>query len=222
MVKELNNSLILEELHEDEEELHRDEKRIKTAFILIIIFVLVLIAGTSYLIVQSFTAKKSMQTMVKVIPQSVSITPAASPSSVLTTPSPISILNTNQTNGASVKDYYINIGYGTSQSTDWTDVFGAVTTADIGQYQNIKEVHFEAFINVPTANGSVSIRLFNETDKHPVWNSEVTRDATSDTYQFISPAIVYDIGPRIYQVQMKTQMNVLVNLVQARIHVVAR
>lgn len=221
MVKELDNSSILEEIHEDEEKLLRDEKRVKAALILMSVFVLILLAGVSYLIVRSITGKESTPAIVKVIQPSISVAPTASPSS-LTTPTPASAISIETTNKSTVKDNYINLGSGSNQSTDWVDVSGTLTTADIGQYQNIKEVHFEAFINVPTANGSVSVRLFNKTDKHPVWNSEVTRDGTSETYHFISPAVTYDTGPKLYQVQMKTQFGVLANLTSSRIHVVTK
>lgn len=219
MTAGLDNSAILEELKKDEEELHKDEKRATLAFVLGMCFVLFLIAGASYFIIKSIAANKSTQTLVKEITVSITVTPTLAPSA-LTTPAPV----INQTtNVSTTHDYYINLGYGSNQSTDWTDVAGATTTADIGQYQNIKDVSFEAFINVPTANGTVSVRLFNETDKHPVWNSELTRDGTSSTYQFISPPVSYDIGPKLYQVQMKSQFsNVLANLVSARIHIVTK
>lgn len=220
MIKEPNNSSILEELHEDEEKLHRDEKRAKIAFILASVFILISLAGVSYLIFQSATGKKTTTTIVKVVPSSISPTPTASPSSFPTTPTQAPITTTEGSNKSVAKDYYINIGSGSNQSLDWTDVSGALTTADIDQYQNIKEVHFEAFINVPTANGSVSVRLFNKTDNYGVWNSEITREGTRDTYQFISPALIYDRGPRLYQVQMKSQLNVLINLVSSRIRII--
>ncbi len=210
----------MEELHEEEEELRKEERKVRLAFILTAVFILILLAGVSYLAVQSTIQKKSNTTIVKVIEPSISITPPPSPSPLLTT-SPTSI-STKVNNESTTADYYINLGAGSNQSTDWTDVFGAVTTADIGQYQNIKEVHFEAFINVPTANGTVSVRLFNKTDKHPVWNSEVTRNGTADTYQFISPQVSYDNGPKLYQVQMKTQFGIAANLTSSRIHIVTK
>jgi len=222
MARDFNTPSVLEELHDTEEELHRDEKRIKIAFVLGMVFILALITGTTYFIIQSVAANKSTQTIIKEIPVSVSITPTATQSAVLTTPSPAPIPITNTTNEASVKDYYINIGSGTNQSTDWADVNGAITTADLGQYQNVKEIHFEAFINVPTANGSVSVRLLNKTDGYAVWNSEITRDSTTNTYQFISPVLIYDKTPKLYQVQMKSQLNVVANLVSSRIHVIAK
>ncbi|MBI2621165.1 MAG: hypothetical protein HYW63_00775 [Candidatus Levybacteria bacterium] len=214
MTKEIGNSSILEELHEEEEELHRDEKRVAVAFAIISIIILISLAGIFYLILQS---KKSHEpaTIINATP-SISQEPTATPSPT-PTPKPVTTEVNKKTDS---KEYYINIGSGTNQSLDWADVGGALTTADIAAYENIKEVHFEAFINVPTANGKVSVRLFNKTDNYAVWNSEVTRDGTKDTYQFISPALIYDRGPRLYQVQMKSQLNVLANLVSSRIRII--
>lgn len=218
MIKEPSNSDILEELHEDEEKLKRDERRAKIAFVLSSVLILISFGGIAYLISQSEAYKKTAATEINPVlsPSPEAPTPTPSPSPSLT---PITT-SQETTKKSETKDYYINIGSGSSQSLDWTDVSGALTTADINGYDNIKEVHFEAFINVPTANGKVSVRLFNKTDNYAVWNSEVTRDGTRDTYQFISPSLIYDRGPRLYQVQIKSELNVLVNLVSSRVRII--
>ena len=220
MVKELDNSVILEELRENEEELHRDEKRVKIAFVLGMIFILALIAGSSYFIVKT-VANKPTEAIVKVIEPSISITPTTSVSPVLATPTS-SPLVTNTTDESSAADYYINLGSGTNKSTEWEDVSGTLITADLGLYKNIKEVHLETTIDVPTANGTVSVRLFNKTDNYAVWNSERTIQSEKKGSLLISQNIIYDIGPKFYQVQMKSQLGVLANLLQARIHVVTK
>ena len=117
-----------------------------------------------------------------------------------------------------VKDYYISLGSGTSEASSWTDVPGVQAVIDFGQYPRVKEIHFEVSIYVPTANEWVSVRLYNETDKHPVWNSQVTTNADTTAY-LTSPAISYDTGAKLYQVQMETQLQTTATLVQSRIHV---
>lgn len=216
MIKESDSNLILEELHKDEEELHRDERRVTVAFVLGMLFLLVLISGASYFIIQSIAANKPMQTIVKVEP-SISITPSSTQSSALTTPTTQPILAINESSAA---DYYINLGSGTNKSTDWEDVAGALTTADIAQYSNIKEVHLESSVNVPSANGTVSVRLFNKTDNYAVWNSERTVQAQTKGDLLISQNIIYDRGPKLYQIQMKSQLGVTANLLQSRLHIV--
>jgi hypothetical protein len=154
-------------------------------------------------------------------PTETSPTPCAAcspitPSSPVTTPrqAPVVIQN-------AVKDYYISLGSGTTQSNDWVDVPGIQAVIDFGQYPHIKEIHFEVSVYVPSANEWVSVRLYNETDKHPVWNSQVTTDATTTAY-LTSPAISYDTGQKFYQVQMQTQLQVPATLVQSRLHIVLR
>lgn len=120
------------------------------------------------------------------------------------------------------KDYYINLGSGSNRSVDWEDVGGTLTTIDLGSYQNIKEVRLESTINVPTANGMVSVRLFNKTGNYAVGNSDRTVQAQANGDIVISEPLFYEIGPKLYQIQMKSQLNVPTNLTQARLHIVAQ
>jgi len=118
-----------------------------------------------------------------------------------------------------VKDYYISLGSGASDANTWTDVPGVQAVIDFGQYPHVKEIHFEISLYIPTANEWVSVRLYNETDKHPVWNSQVTTDPATTAY-LTSPALSYDTGAKLYQVQMETQLQAPTTLVQSRIHII--
>ena len=121
----------------------------------------------------------------------------------------------------SVKEYFISFGSSSGQSENWSDVAGLAASVDLGNYQNIKEIRFETSINVPTANESVSVRLFNKTDQHAVWNSEITMSGGPSSYLVSSP-IVYDKGSKLYQVQIKTQLNYPANIVQSRLHIILK
>ncbi len=121
----------------------------------------------------------------------------------------------------SVKEYFISFGSSSGQSEDWSDVVGLVANVDLGNYRNIKEIRFETSINVPTANESVSVRLFNKTDKHAVWNSDVIMSGGPSSY-LVSPPIVYDKGFKLYQVQIKTQLNYPASIVQSRLHIILK
>lgn len=207
MIKEFRDRLILTELH-------RDEREVKVAFIIIGALLVILLAIVSYLFVLFFQSQKPIpnknQTLqtetISTIPTA---TPTSSPTAIPTQPL------TKAVNEPAIKDYFIPFGTGVSQAGDWTDVPGLQANIDFGNYQNIKEIHFEVSVNVPATSQSVSIRLFNVTDKHPVWYSEVT---TNNNY-VSSPAIIYDKGLKLYQVQMKTQLQSPANLTQARIHI---
>lgn len=207
-------------------ELKRDEKEVKIGFFivgLVILFLLVNVVYLNSVLVKNKSVSNNVPTAsnsADIINSSASPTAAtASPiSSAIPTIIPESKTSVNLQN--TIKDFYINLGSGSNQSTDWTDVAGALSTFDIAQYQNIKEVHLETNINVPTANGTVSVRLFNKTDNYAVWNSERTVQSQAKGDLIISNNIIYDVGPRLYQVQIKSQLGVSANLVQSRIHIV--
>ncbi|MEK7092836.1 MAG: hypothetical protein AAB907_04390, partial [Patescibacteria group bacterium] len=63
------------------------------------------------------------------------------------------------------------------------------------------------------------VRLFNATDKHPVWYSDLFLEGGA-TQLLISPAIQLDSGSKLYAVQMKTSLKFETNLLQSRLHIV--
>ncbi len=204
--------------------IERDEREIKIGFTVSALLIVALLANVIFLnlfIINSVSSKSSE-------PIAVIATPA--PFASIATPTPTSGATSaaqiapdkSTVVPSSYKDYYVNLGSGSNQSTDWTDVAGTLVTIDLGLYQNIKEVHLESTINVPTANGTISVRLFNKTGNYAVWNSERTVQAQSNGDLLISQSLIYDVGAKFYQVQMKSQFGVPANLLQARLHVVAQ
>ena len=132
------------------------------------------------------------------------------------------IARINQATGKTVtnsaKEYYVPLGTGTNITDDWTDVLGASAYIDTRAYGKIKEARFEATVITPAGSQRVWARLFNATDKHPVWYSDVTTDAAGPQL-LTSPIITLDKGNKLYQVQMKSQLKGLTNLNQSRIHI---
>lgn len=118
-----------------------------------------------------------------------------------------------------VKEYFVPLGSGTNATSDWTDVLGASAYIDTTSYGKIKKVTFEATISQPVSSQKVWVRLYNSTDKHPVWYSDVDTDSAGPVL-LTSPAITLDSGNKLYQVQMKTQLKGLTNLTQSRIHII--
>ncbi len=145
-----------------------------------------------------------------------SLSPTSIPTPVPTT---ITSSGSSGVQSGGVKDLYIPLGSGTTQSNVWTNIPGAEAQIDFGQYQHIKEVRFEASIYVPDSNEAVSVRLYNITDNHPVWYSQVTTNSNNNNY-LISGPVSYVFGQKLYQVQMETQLQAPANLVQSRIHVI--
>ena len=115
------------------------------------------------------------------------------------------------------KEFYIPLGTGAVISTDWTDVKGAAAYIDTKLYGKFKKVTFEASISVPS--GTASVRLFNATDKHPVWYSEMTL-SNAGPELLTSSGITLDGGNKLYQVQMKSQLGATTNLLQSRVHTI--
>ncbi|MBI5122836.1 hypothetical protein HZA75_03170 [Candidatus Roizmanbacteria bacterium] len=118
-----------------------------------------------------------------------------------------------------VKEFYIPFGSGSTSSTDWQNVSGLQAYVDTGNYNSIKTVTFEASVHVPTGNETVNIRLFNVTDGHPVWYSDVFFNGGTNSQLLISQPITLDPGNKLYQVQMKAQLTFPAILDQARLHI---
>lgn len=129
-----------------------------------------------------------------------------------------SVLGTTDTAASFVKELYIPLGTGVNTTTDWTDVKGSAAYVNAGSYGSMKKVTFEASIGVPSGNQTAYVRLYNATDKHPVWYSEITM-AGAGPELLISTPITLDSGNKLYQVQMKSQLGAATNLLQARIHI---
>lgn len=134
------------------------------------------------------------------------------------------IARINQVAGSSTrtaaKENYVPLGSGTNATDEWTDVAGASASVDTAAYGKIKQVTFEATVGIPAGSQRVWVRLFNATDKHPVWFSEMTTDNAAPQLLTSAP-ISLDQGSKIYQVQMKTQLKALTSLVQSRLRIVS-
>jgi hypothetical protein len=197
--------------------LKKDEKKVAILFIIEGLVTLLLLANVIYLnihLLQKLESAESNTTASSEIP-SPSLAPV---SENIPTPQPKAQTPIVVNEQSPIKDYFIPLGSGTSQASEWTDVPGTQATVDFGSYKNIKSIAFETSVAVPTANQSVWVRLYNTSDQHPVWHSEVMMEGGASAYLISSP-IAYDKGSKIYQVQMKTQLQYPANLTQARIHI---
>ncbi len=130
----------------------------------------------------------------------------------------INLINQKSTTKSTAKESVIALGAGTNMTDEWTDVTGVQTSIDTTQYGRIKEVKFEASIYVPTGNQKTWVRLYNASDRHPVWYSELTMDGTGPTL-LTSPPVALDSGNKTYQVQMKSQLKFRADLVVARLRI---
>lgn len=123
------------------------------------------------------------------------------------------------TNNSGAKEQYVSLGTGSGYSSDWIDLVGIEATIDTTQYRKIKSVTFDATVSPQTGNGTVWVRLFNATDKHPVWYSDVSMSGAGPVLLTSKP-ITLDEGKKLYKVQVKTQLSYPVSVLQSRIHII--
>lgn len=121
--------------------------------------------------------------------------------------------------GSLVKEFFVPFGSGSNSSDDWQDIPGLKATLDPANYGSIKTVTFEATIRIPTGNEIAYARLYNTTDKHPVWFSDVSLEGGTPQL-LISKPITLDLGNKTYQIQMKTSLKFQAFLDQSRLHII--
>lgn len=134
-----------------------------------------------------------------------------------TSPNPQHIVSKQNTD--TVKEIFVPLGSGTSSAEDWTDVPGVKAAVDSKKYGRIRTIVFEASVHVPNASEIVEVRLYNESDKHMVWNSDLFFPSGTTQNLLVSTPIVLDPGVKIYKVQIKTQLKFPAVIDQARIHI---
>lgn len=121
---------------------------------------------------------------------------------------------------SNIKEFFVPLGTGSSSEPQWSDVAGVQSYIDSNAYGKLKSVTFEASLHTPTNNQEAEARLYNITDSHPVWNSEVKVSGGTPQLKISSP-ITLDKGSKLYQVQMRTQLQSRTNLENARVHIIA-
>lgn len=129
--------------------------------------------------------------------------------------------NAQSASESGVKEIFISFGSGTSSAYEWTDVGGLQAYIDTTKYPKIKSTVFEATVYIPTGNQKAEVRLYNATDKHPVWFSDVSLEG-GQTQFLVSQPITLDEGNKLYQIQMKTSLKYPANLTQARVHIILK
>ena len=114
-------------------------------------------------------------------------------------------------------EYYISLGSGSTKSSVWQDIAGAEAIIDTTNYPPIKSVVFEVFLNIPTANGLVYAKLFNVTDKHDVWFSNVSSEGPVLTKK--EATITLESGTKTYRVMGLSTLKYDANIENARIRI---
>lgn len=116
------------------------------------------------------------------------------------------------------KEYYITLGSGTTKSNVWQELAGVEVVVDTANYPPIKSVTFEVYLKIPTANGKVYAKLYNVTDKHDVWFSEVSSEGPVLTKKEAS--VTLESGAKTYRVMGLSTLKYDANIENARLRIV--
>lgn len=189
-----------------------------TLKILGVVIAFLLLADLVTLNFKVFSPQKlSPPTLVPTVYPEATEGPVASPS--ITPLSPTLPPKPAVTGGPMVKEIYIPLGNGSTKSLDWTGLPGAEVVLDAANFSKIKSMIFEAFLQIPTGNGKASAKLYNVSDKHDVWSSEVAVEG-GGVQRIESKNIVLDAGRKVYRVMMKTTMGYEAVLESARLKII--
>lgn len=116
------------------------------------------------------------------------------------------------------KEYYITMGSGTTKSNSWQELAGVEAVVDTTNYPPIKSVTFEVYLKIPTANGKVYAKLYNVTDKHDVWFSEVSSEGPTLTKK--EATITLEQGAKTYRVMGLSTLKYDANIENARLRII--
>lgn len=118
------------------------------------------------------------------------------------------------------REYYIPLGNGSTTSANWDDLPSTDTVIDPSLYGTIKEVYFVAALGNPTQNGKVDAQLYNVSDKHAVWNSQLSMNGPA-SQTISSGKITLDTGSKLYRVQLKSGLSYPGTVTGAKIRIIS-
>lgn len=118
------------------------------------------------------------------------------------------------------KEFFVPLGSGTTKNDQWEEIAGAQATIDTSLYPTIKKVIFEANLKLTPGIGTLQVKLYNATDKHDVWFSEVSSESDQSVRR--EATITLDSGSKQYQVYAKSSLRAVASVDSARIKIVTQ
>src|SRR3989344_6048851 len=115
-----------------------------------------------------------------------------------------------------VKEYYVPLGTGSTNSTAWVDLPGVEAYIAPSNYGTIVEMYLEVAIRVPTGSGQGFSRLQNVTDNNSLVESEDSYEGKAGKL-FSSGKIPVPSQTRLYRMQLRSSLGAEVVLDNARI-----
>lgn len=118
------------------------------------------------------------------------------------------------------KEVYIPLGRGSTTSLDYAQLTGAEAVVDLNQYPTIETVYFEAFLHLPHG-GAAYAKLYNVTDQHDAWHSEVYFEG-SGPYRAEASGVVLSSGRKVYRVMLRSVIGSEAVLESARLKLILK
>lgn len=119
---------------------------------------------------------------------------------------------------AQIKSQYVPLGAGSTSSTDWIDAPGAQVTLNLADFGNISQIYFEAQLSSPSS-GKVFARLWDSLTG-AVSGSEIS--ANSGDAQLVSAKVSISSGGRTIKVQLKSEVQQPVSVLNSRLRIDTR
>ena len=189
--------------------------KITGVLLLFLIAVNLLILDIKVFSPPSYTASTQIQ-----ITPSPTTRQQSQPTTIPITPTPTTY-NSQPISISSPKEYFIPIGSGSTQKNTFDDLKTTDTFIDTTTYGTIKEAFFIAGLKNPTQNGFVEAQLYNVTDKHAVWGSNIKMEGPSSE-TITSGKISLDGGGKLYRIQLKSSLSASASIENAKIRIVTQ
>lgn len=155
------------------------------------------------------------------------VLPASCPSSceaiieqklvLLPTPS-ASIVPPRLSTVPSTREFYIPLGSGKTTSREYEGLPGVEVAINTTNYPQMKSVLFEATMHLFPGNGAMLVKLYNVTDGHDVWFSEMSLEGGTKVKK--EAPVTLDPGNKLYRVMVKSTLGYEAIIDNARIRII--
>ncbi|MFH1959177.1 MAG: hypothetical protein ABIJ22_02520 [Patescibacteria group bacterium] len=119
----------------------------------------------------------------------------------------------------SAKEYVIYLGSGNTTSREWIEVGGTKTTIDTANYPAIKNVQFQASLNI--VGGEARARFKNKTTGAIFYDSEVMHNSSTTTWVSRTDLILHN-GSNEYVIELRSTSGELAQLEGARLRITVK
>lgn len=153
---------------------------------------------------------------VETVAQTITPIPTLTSSLVPTgTPTPTVRVVVSPTPLPALQEVFIPLGSGKTISNEWEELPATEVGINTANYPPIARAYLEVFMHIVTGNGTMHAKLYNSTDRHDVWFSEVSM--SGDRITRLEVPITMDAGNKRYTVKVKSSLKYEAILDNARI-----